>query len=118
MTYWPDERGILEMALRVGKLAGTNQLQWLRVQRDIEWWHAERETSGELRQIKQAATGCTSVPALRGIHRQPNQPIWAEQPVQHSKHDPGEGAADMRHVVDVAAAIVVIQVVDVPAEEP
>lgn len=44
------------MALRVGKLAGTGRLQWLRVQQDFEWWHAERETSGELHQIKQAVT--------------------------------------------------------------
>ena len=47
----------VEMALRIGRLAGNGPGLWLRMQQNYDLWHAERELEGELNQIRPAATG-------------------------------------------------------------
>ena len=45
----------VEMALRIGKLAGNGPGLWLRMQQNHDLWHAERALSDELKMIRPAA---------------------------------------------------------------
>ena len=42
----------VEMALRIGKLAGNGPGLWLRMQQNHDLWHAEQELKGELKLIR------------------------------------------------------------------
>ena len=42
----------VEMALRIGKLAGNGPGIWLRMQQNYDLWHAEQELAGELKKIR------------------------------------------------------------------
>jgi addiction module HigA family antidote len=42
----------VEMALRIGKLAGNGPGMWLRMQQNHDLWHAEQELNGELKKIE------------------------------------------------------------------
>lgn len=44
----------VEMALRIGRLAGNGAGLWLRMQQSHDLWHAEKELKGELRKIRPA----------------------------------------------------------------
>ena len=41
----------VEMALRIGKLAGNGPGIWLRMQQNHDLWHAEQALAGELKKI-------------------------------------------------------------------
>ena len=42
----------VEMALRIGKLAGNGPGVWLRMQQNHDLWHAEQKLAGELKKIE------------------------------------------------------------------
>ncbi len=44
----------VEMALRIGRLAGNGPGLWLRMQQNHDLWHAERELKEELKRIPPA----------------------------------------------------------------
>ena len=44
----------VEMALRIGKLAGNGPGLWLRMQQNHDLWHAEQELKEELKMIRPA----------------------------------------------------------------
>lgn len=46
----------VEMALRIGKLAGNGPGLWLRMQQNHDLWHAEQELKDELKSITSAAS--------------------------------------------------------------
>ena len=46
----------VEMALRIGKLAGNGPGLWLRMQQSYDLWHAEYKLKGELKKIRPAAS--------------------------------------------------------------
>lgn len=46
----------VEMALRIGKLAGNGPGLWLRMQQSYDLWHAEHELKGELKKIRPAVS--------------------------------------------------------------
>ena len=46
----------IEMALRIGKLAGNGPGVWLRMQQNHDLWYAEQTLAGELEKIETAVT--------------------------------------------------------------
>ena len=46
----------VEMALRIGKLAGNGPGLWLRMQQNYDLWHAEHELARELKKIRPAVS--------------------------------------------------------------
>lgn len=46
----------IEMALRIGKLAGNGPGVWLRMQQNYDLWHTEQQLKNELKKIKPAMT--------------------------------------------------------------
>ena len=46
----------VEMALRVGRLAGNGAGVWLRMQQNHDLWHTEKELAGELKKIRPAVS--------------------------------------------------------------
>ncbi len=44
----------VEMALRIGRLAGNGPGMWLRMQQNHDLWHAEQELKSELKKIRPA----------------------------------------------------------------
>ncbi len=46
----------VEMALRIGKLAGNGPGMWLRMQQNHDLWHVEQELKSELKKIETVVT--------------------------------------------------------------
>ncbi len=46
----------IEMALRIGKLAGNGPGLWLRMQQNYDLWHAEQRLQNELKKIEPVTT--------------------------------------------------------------
>lgn len=46
----------VEMALRIGKLAGNGPGMWLRMQQNYDLWHVEQELKSELKKIETVVT--------------------------------------------------------------
>ncbi len=46
----------VEMALRIGRLAGNGPGLWLRMQQNHDLWHAEQDLQGELKKIRPAVS--------------------------------------------------------------
>ena len=52
----------VEMALRIGRLAGNSAGLWLRLQQNYDLWRAEQGLSSELEKIKPVRTSSTDFP--------------------------------------------------------
>jgi addiction module HigA family antidote len=57
----------MEMALRIGKLAGNGPGLWLRMQQSYDLWHAEQRLKNELKRIEPVSVMEASPERMQGI---------------------------------------------------